>query len=63
MTSATGFDSKEIDMRLNKNLAFLLLAVYLIFEGLAGLGISFGVLNVIGAVCALVAGILFLINR
>jgi hypothetical protein len=53
----------EIEMRLNKNLAFLLLAVYLIFAGLAGLGTSFGVLNVIGAVCALAAGILFLIKR
>lgn len=54
---------KDTDMRFNKNFAFLLLAVFLIFEGLAGLGISFGVLNVIGAICALVAGILFLVNR
>lgn len=51
-------------MRLNKNLAMILLAVYLILVGLSGLGVSFGgILGVIAALCALGAGILLLINR
>jgi hypothetical protein len=50
-------------MRLNKNLAMILLAVFLILFGLSGLGVSFGLLNTIMAICALAAGILLLINR
>jgi hypothetical protein len=51
-------------MRLNKNLAMLLLAVYLILVGISGLGIfSFAAMNTVAAVCALAAGILLLINR
>ncbi|HKJ38811.1 MAG TPA: hypothetical protein VJ972_08550 [Anaerolineales bacterium] len=50
-------------MKLNKNLAFLLLAIYLILEGLSGLGVSFGALGIIASICALGAGILLLINR
>jgi hypothetical protein len=41
----------------------LLLAIFLIIVGLQGLGVSLGVLNLIGAICALAAGILILINR
>ncbi|MGA7193654.1 MAG: hypothetical protein WBW94_08490 [Anaerolineales bacterium] len=50
-------------MRLNKNLAMILLAIYLIIVGLEGLGISFSFLPIIAAICALAAGILILINR
>lgn len=51
-------------MRLNKNLAFLLLAIYLILVGaqeLFGLGFSF--MGVIMGICALGAGVLFLLKR
>ena len=51
-------------MRLNRNLAFLLLAVYLILLGLQSLfGLSFSFMGVIMGICALGAGILFLLNR
>ena len=50
-------------MKLNRDLAFILLAVYLILVGLAGIGVSFGPLGIIAAICALAAGILFLIYR
>ena len=50
-------------MKLNKNLAMILLAIYLILVGLEGLGVSFSFLPIIAAICALAAGILFLINR
>ena len=49
-------------MRLNKNLGMLLLAIYLILVGLAGLGI-FSIGAQLGAILALAAGILLLINR
>jgi hypothetical protein len=50
-------------MKLNKNLAMILLAVFLIVVGLEGLGMSFAILHIIAAICALAAGILFLIYR
>ena len=50
-------------MKLNKNLGMLLLAVYLIIVGLMGIGVSFGALAIIAAICALAAGVLLLINR
>ncbi len=50
-------------MRLNRNLAMILLAIFLILVGLEGLGVSFGLLHIIAAICALAAGILILINR
>jgi len=50
-------------MKLNKNLGMILLAVYLIIVGLQGIGLSFGPLGIIAAICALAAGILLLINR
>jgi hypothetical protein len=51
-------------MRLNRNLGMILLAVYLILAGIAGLGIfSFTAMDTIAAICALAAGILILINR
>ena len=57
-------DKGDEQMRLNKNLGMILLAIYLIIVGLEGLGIlSLGGLGVIAAICALGAGILILINR
>ncbi len=50
-------------MRLNRDIAFVLLALFLILEGLAGIGLGFGVLSVLASICALAAGILFLIYR
>ncbi len=50
-------------MRLNRNFAMILLAIYLILVGLAGLGLSFPLLGTIAAICALAAGILMLIYR
>ena len=51
-------------MRLNKNLAYILLAVYLILVGAQGLfGLSFSLMGVIMGICALAAGILFLLRR
>jgi len=51
------------EMRLNRDIAFVLLALFLILEGLAGIGLGFGVLSVLASICALAAGILFLIYR
>ncbi len=50
-------------MKLNRNLAMILLAVFLILFGLEGIGVSFGLLHIIAAICALAAGILLLIYR
>lgn len=51
-------------MKLNKNLAFLLLAVYLILVGAQELfGLGFAFMGVIMGICALGAGILLLLNR
>ena len=41
----------------------ILLAIYLILVGLAGLGLSFSGMGVITAFCALIAGVLILIGR
>lgn len=51
-------------MRLNKNLAMILLAVYLILVSISGLSLfSFAAMGTITAICALAAGILILVNR
>jgi hypothetical protein len=50
-------------MRFDRDLAFILLAVYLILVGLMGLGVSLGALSIIAAILALAAGILMLIYR
>lgn len=50
-------------MRFDRNLGFILLAVFLVLYGLLGLGLSFPALGTIAALCALVAGILLLIYR
>jgi hypothetical protein len=51
-------------MRLNKNLGFILLAIYLILVGLQTLfGLSFSFMGVIMGICALGAGLLLLLRR
>lgn len=50
-------------MRFDRNLGNILLAVYLIVAGLVALGVSFPFANIIMGICALLAGILFLLNR
>ncbi len=50
-------------MRFDRNLAFILLAVYLILVGLIGIGLPLGSLSIVAAVLALAAGILMLIYR
>ena len=48
-----------------ERLKWILLAVFLILEGLMLLGLSLGgnLLSIIAGLCALIAGILFLIYR
>ncbi|MBL8091364.1 MAG: hypothetical protein KF758_06325 [Anaerolineales bacterium] len=46
-----------------RNLKWILLGVYLIIAGLSLLGVGFPLGNVIAGVCALIAGILFILNR
>lgn len=50
-------------MRLPKDIAMILLAIYLIIVGLEGPGLGFCLLSLLAALCALAAGILILINR
>ena len=51
-------------MRLNRNFAMILLAIYLILVGLQALfKFSFSGMELVTGICALAAGILFLINR
>ena len=46
------------------NLKWILLGIFLIITalGLLGLGLG-GIFNIIAGICALVAGVLFIINR
>ena len=48
-----------------ERLKWILLAVFLILMGLILLGVSLGgnLVSIVAGVCALIAGILFLINR
>jgi hypothetical protein len=48
-----------------RNLKWILLGVYLILAGLALLGVHIGsnLVDIIAGICAVGAGILFLINR
>jgi len=50
-------------MRIDRNIGYILLAIYLILAGLAALGISLPILTIIMGICALIAGIIFLITR
>jgi hypothetical protein len=48
-----------------RQLKWILLGVYLILAGLVLLGVNVGggVMNLIAGICALIAGVLFLVNR
>jgi hypothetical protein len=46
-----------------KSLKWILLGIYLILHGLMLLGVSFSFAAVIAGVCALIAGVLFILNR
>ena len=46
-----------------RNLKWILLGIYLIIAGLMMLGVSFPLAATIAGVCAIVAGILFILNR
>lgn len=50
-------------MRVERNHAYLLLAVYLILAGLAHLGLGAPVLSIIMGICAILSGIIFIITR
>jgi hypothetical protein len=50
-------------MRFDRSLGYILLAIYLILAGLGALGVNLSFLTIIMGVCALLAGIIFLINR
>jgi len=50
-------------MKLPKNLANILLAVFLILYGLSAFRVSFPFMEMITGACAVVAGILFLIKK
>ena len=50
-------------MKITKNLGDLLLAIFLLLSGLAGLGVSFPFLGLITALVALAAGVLKLIGK
>jgi hypothetical protein len=46
------------------NLKWILLGIFLIITGLGLLGVvTVGILSIIAGICALIAGVLFLINR
>jgi hypothetical protein len=48
-----------------RGLKWILLGVYLILAGLMLLGVTVGgeILSIVGGICALLAGVLFIINR
>jgi len=50
-------------MKLNKNIGMLLLAVYLIFDGLLGFGLNIGPAIFLLYIVALVAGFFILIGK
>lgn len=48
-----------------RSLKWILLGIFLVITGLGLLGVSLGgsIMNLISGLCALVAGVLFIINR
>lgn len=50
-------------MRIDRSVGYILLSIYLILAGLAALGVGARILTIIMGLCALLAGIIFLINR
>jgi hypothetical protein len=59
----THLRQENLEMKLPKNIATVLLAIYLILAGLGALGVGFPLMGVITGVCALLAGILLLVGR
>lgn len=49
-------------MKINRNLGNILLAIYLILAGLAAFNVNIPYANIIMGICALAAGIIFLIR-
>ena len=49
-------------MRIDRNLGNILLAIYLILAGLVALGVSIPLANIVMGICAIGAGIIFLIR-
>ncbi len=49
-------------MKINKRLGYILLSIYLIMAGLAAFGVNIPFANVIVGICALGAGIIFLLR-
>lgn len=52
-----------LHMKITKSIGNLLLAIYLILQGLVGLGVGFPQIQFILAILALVAGIFLLIGK
>ena len=50
-------------MRIDRGIGFILLAIYLILAGLAAMGVPIGFLSIVMGICALLAGIIFLVYR
>jgi len=49
-------------MKIDRRLGNILLAIYLILAGLAAFGVNIPFANIIMGICALIAGIIFLIS-
>jgi hypothetical protein len=49
-------------MKIDRNLGNILLAIYLILAGLAAFGVAIPYANIVMGVCAIVAGLIFLIR-
>lgn len=54
---------QDADMRLNTNIGMILLAVYLIFDGLLGFGVNVGPFVFLLYLVAIVGGIFILIGK
>lgn len=49
-------------MKIDRRLGYILLSIYLILAGLAAFGVNIPFVNIIMGICALGAGIIFLIR-
>lgn len=58
-----GQDRKDKVMKLNKNIGMILLAIYLIIDGLLGFGLNFGPAIFLLYLVALAAGIFILLGK
>ena len=54
---------QDVDMKLNKNIGMILLAVYLIFDALLGFGLNVGAFVFLLYLVAIAAGIFILIGK